>query len=669
MISSSEIHEIVKKYKSQCEKEEYSDSKKKEAIELRKAEKDILSSKAVSNFPISEINKFYSLINSNKITEYNEYNNYDIGLMDVALSGCSKIYLSAFPGSLENNERVMEWVRGMRHLTSQIPNEVSFASKITQMRQYFYGMDTFQIKAPRLCQDDSDKVSPERLDCLTHEAFVGLYGLNPLRKAGIPNFAYVYGGFEASPPIIHPDSKKILAWGTNENVPDQVFYTIFENTNFTETLNDSCKNDTYDIILSYFIQIVLALKSANEYCNFTHYNLHTKNILLRKQVNSILDIEYPFQDKKLLIRSPRGIIATIYEYTTSYIEINVDNKLKGFGYNNYEDVPFDSVGIYNDKSFIMTDVYKLLMHILGTTFLENKTAFNNLKGLYSFFSNEPAEEAIKLQKETFLHLPYYDKTKSFKIDDFILFMLKKYDSTGIVLKKPSSSSITLKTTGTCFEKDPKFTKLTKKSEFFCIPRTTIQLYDYIKYFASLYSETKEAKYLDMINKTAENFEKEFTDDVNEIEQQRLDSISTTLSSRFILQELPYNMNILKKEDFLISYMEFLSKAIFYINTWERLKTGIKVLEFIEKGGSMFKPLYQSYLEIQTKNKSFYEAIRLNLLRYYTFFSCYNLQVENYSSILEGITREKHFEMIREVLKDSDFKWYFLVSNFLKSLWV
>jgi hypothetical protein len=172
----------------------------------------------------------------------------------------------------------------------------------------------------------------------------------------------------------------------------------------------------------------------------------------------------------------------------------------------------------------------------------------------------------------------------------------------------------------------------------------------------------------LINKTAEMFEKEFTEDINETEQARFEAISAALNSRFILQEIPYNVNILSKESFKDLYMGFISKCILYINTWERLKTGIKVLEFIEKGGSMFKQLYSNYVELQNKNKTFYEAIRFNLLRFYTFFACYNLQVENYSSILQGITREKHFEIIKGSLHKPEFQWYFLTASFLKSIW-
>jgi len=668
MITSLEIIEIVKNYKTQCENQEFAIAKKKEALLSRNLEKEVLNSRFVYNLIPEESNRFYTQINSMKITEYNEFNNYDTGLMDICLSGASKLYLSTFPGNLENNERILEWIRNIRYLVSTAPNEVDFANAIIKLKQQYYGMDTFQIKAPRLCQDDSDKVSPERLDCLVHEAFVGLYGLNALRKKGIPNFAYVYGGFESSPPIIHPDTKKILAWGSPEPSNEQVFYTIFENTNYTETLNESCKNDTYEVILSYFIQVILALKAANDYCHFTHYNLHTKNVILRKHITSSLDIEYSFGGKKIWIRSPRGNIATIQEFTTSYILINLDNAPKTFGYNNYEDVPFDSVGIYNDKQFVIGDAYKLLMHILGTTYLENKTAYTHLKPMFSFFSNENFEDAIKSQKDTYLHLPFCEKTEKLNLDDFITFVLKKYEGSGIIHKKSSSSVNVLKTSGTCFEKDPSYLKITKKIDSYCIPRTTIQLYDYIKYYASLYSETKDEIYLSMINKTAEIFEKEFTDEINVIERSRLDSISNTLSSRFILHEFPYNATILRKESFQEIYMEFISKCILYTNTWDRLKTGIKILEFIEKGGSMFKSLYQSYNEILAKNKQFYDAIRLNLLKFYTFFSCYNVQIENYSSILQGITREKHFEIIKSSIDDPDFKWYFLTSNFLKSVW-
>ena len=668
MITTSEIKEEIKKYKEKCENTEYIKEKKKEAVQSRKFEHEILTGKCIYNLLPEDTYRFYPKVNSVKMTEYSEYNNYDIGLMDLCLSGCSKLYLSTFPGSLENNERITEWIRNVRHLVSTVPNEIDFASSITKLRRDFYGMDTFKIKAPNLDPDESGKISPERLDCLIHETFVGLFGLNPLRKKGIPNFAYVYGGFESCPPIINPDSKKILPWG-NEIVSNElIFYSIYENSNNNYTLNESCKNDSYDVILSYFLQVILALKAAHDYCEYTHYNLHTKNVLIRNNIVGSIDIEYDLdKDKKIYIKSPRGSIATIQEFSTSYISINVDGKPSSFGYNNYENVPFDNTGIYNDKSFVIGDVYKLLLHILASTYLENKIAYSHLKSLFAFFSNENVEEIFKTQKESYFHLPYNEKTSKLKIEDFISYALKRYEGSGVI-QKVSKSSTLLKTSNTCFEKDEEFMKVSKKYDLYCIPRTTIQLYDFIKYYAVLFSDTKDQKYIELINKTAGMFEKEFTDSVNDIEQARLESINTFLSSRFIIQEIPYNVNILSKDNFREMYMNFISKCILYTNTWERLKTGIKVLEFIEKGGSMFKQLYKNYVDIYNKNKTFYEAVKLNLLKFYTFFSCYNIHVENYNTILPGITREKHSDLILQCIKKPEFQWYFLTSSFLKSIW-
>jgi hypothetical protein len=671
MISTPEIQSVVQKLQKQKEDSEFVKSKKKEGFLSRKLEKEVISSKYIENILPEDMNLFYNRINSSRITEYTEYNNYDTGLMDVALSGSSKIYLSTFPGSLENNERILEWIRNVRYLVSTLPNPTELATSITKLRQDYYGADTFSIKAPRLEPDEEGSISSERLDCLVHEAFVGLFGLNPLRRKGIPNFVYVYGAFESSPPIIDSENRKIFAWGNKITTKDQILYSILENTNSIETLTESCKNDSYDVVLSYFLQVVLALKAANDYCGFTHYNLHTKNVLIRKmmgQSSSLpFDIEYNLnENKKVYIRSPRGNIATIQEFSTSYIYVNVDKKSQGFGYNNYDELPFEDKGIYNNKSFVIGDVYRLLLTILAITYTENKTVYTQLKPLFSFFSSEALESVMEKQKETFYNLPIFEKTESLRIEDFITFALKKFEASGIIHYKDSPIPV-LRTSGTCFERDSFFLEVSKKTDAYCIPRTTIQLYDYIKYFAALYSETKNPKYIQQINRTAEFFEKEFTESINDMERTRLESITDTLNSRFILHELSYNNTILKKESFRNMYKDYISKCILYMNTWERMKTGIKILEFIEKGGSMFKTLYTSYVEIQNKNKGFYEAVRLNLLKFYTWFSC-NLQNEHYGTILQGVTKERHYEMIKEAKKDPIFDDYFLLASFVKSIW-
>jgi hypothetical protein len=95
----------------------------------------------------------------------------------------------------------------------------------------------------------------------------------------------------------------------------------------------------------------------------------------------------------------------------------------------------------------------------------------------------------------------------------------------------------LKTSGTCFEKDESYLKIVKKSELYCIPRTTIQLYDFIKYYANMYNESKDQRYIGIINQTALSFEKEYRNDISKVEKIRLDSLSNILNRRHCYSKL------------------------------------------------------------------------------------------------------------------------------------
>jgi hypothetical protein len=162
MISTSEIKSIIQKLQKQNEDKDLVNSKKKEGLNSRNLEKEIISSRCIDNIFPEDVNLFYSRINSNKMTEYTEYNNYEVGLLDVALSGASKFYLSSFPGSLENNERIMEWIRNIRYLISTFPSSLELASSITKLRQDYYGADTFNIKAPRLEPDEEGNIGLDK---------------------------------------------------------------------------------------------------------------------------------------------------------------------------------------------------------------------------------------------------------------------------------------------------------------------------------------------------------------------------------------------------------------------------------------------------------------------------------------------------------------------------
>ena len=116
MITSVEIKEYASNYAKICESEDYKKLKKDEAKLNRKLEKDLLTSKSFVNFTQEEANNFYESIDSEKYISQNDASIIPYKLQELSLMGSNKIYLSSIPGSLENNEKIIEWFRNFRFL-------------------------------------------------------------------------------------------------------------------------------------------------------------------------------------------------------------------------------------------------------------------------------------------------------------------------------------------------------------------------------------------------------------------------------------------------------------------------------------------------------------------------------------------------------------------------
>ncbi len=80
------------------------------------------------------------------------------------------------------------------------------------------------------------KTSVNKSDTIVHEAFVGLYVTNNFRKF-VPNFAYVLGYFECSPPILD-ENANVVSWCTKKS---KTPYVIYENVK-GKTLKDELQN-------------------------------------------------------------------------------------------------------------------------------------------------------------------------------------------------------------------------------------------------------------------------------------------------------------------------------------------------------------------------------------------------------------------------------------------
>ena len=205
----------------------------------------------------------------------------------------------------------------------------------------------FVIKTPRI-------PNPQTSSNILHEYFVGAFGTNFLRGE-IPNFTFVMGVFQCSPPYI--DQKKGLTYCQNDNMTNQVYYVLYENVtdsvSFAEFITKGCSYSEY---LTVICQILLALDLANEKLDFTHYDLHPENVLIKELP---YDIYIPYPQGYLRTRH----LAMIIDLGRSHIRVN--NKHYGFS--------LIQGGIYPDRPYYMYDAYKIVAGSLAVAAFGNKS--------------------------------------------------------------------------------------------------------------------------------------------------------------------------------------------------------------------------------------------------------------------------------------------------------
>lgn len=164
---------------------------------------------------------------------------------------------------------------------------------------------------------------------LLHEYFVGHIVCNYLRKTKLPNFPYYFGIIRCSKADVDA-SKKIKTWCESK---DQIPQIVMENIksvddkgqiiptitlrNFIQTAN----NDSINLVLNYFIGIMNAIFTAWFELRFSHNDLHTDNILLRKIANSQNKWMIPiFLNKGFIIAKSGDYVPTIIDFGKSSFE-------------------------------------------------------------------------------------------------------------------------------------------------------------------------------------------------------------------------------------------------------------------------------------------------------------------------------------------------------------
>lgn len=219
---------------------------------------------------------------------------------------------------------------------------------------------------------------------LIHEAAVGFYAINGLRKY-IPNFMYTYSAFFCSPPYIK--DKKPVTWCTG--VSDPTTYVVFENIRGGVTFSSFAQKCSPKEFVTCYLQVVNALNVAYKYRDYTHYDLHSDNVLIRPITSNEVAIPYYGSGD---FRAPpsqfivSNNISSIIDYGFSHF------KYEGINFGNWG---FPGTHINPEKAFPINDAYKLLCFLGRDLYY----AINNQEIMVKNAQRNPTISRLGLQKE------------------------------------------------------------------------------------------------------------------------------------------------------------------------------------------------------------------------------------------------------------------------------
>jgi hypothetical protein len=249
-----------------------------------------------------------------------------------------------------------------------------------------------------------------------HEIVIGVYGTNKLRNI-IPNFAYVLGGFRCTKPIHIPTNNIVSLWCRDYEL--SVVYTIYENIYPSMTLKEyiAQPDRTPDDVIKVYLQIMLALKIARDTIQFTHYDLHDENVLIRKTNFNRFYIKYPYSsDITYYIETDN--IPTIIDY--GYSHIVYDNEHYGkYGLLQYS--------ILHDSTFDAYDYYKLLMFMYYNSMTSsNSDVHNVLLDLIINLFDEPNDNEIDQKRDLIFQLPNLEHIRRVRHEVIIEYLLNRF---------------------------------------------------------------------------------------------------------------------------------------------------------------------------------------------------------------------------------------------------
>lgn len=330
------------------------------------------------------------------------------------------------------NMRIRYWLKNLRasNLDSGLDTGDNYTADLKN------AADFLMVKVPNKMSNN-----------LIHEYFIGVYGTNILRKY-LPNFAYVLGGFKCSPPVSNPSNLEgssgtgdIITWCNNRNI--NINYILYENLEpaipFRKYLN-SCSSTEF---LNKYLQVLYALHKANVLIDFTHYDLHHENVVLRKLESHTIDIQYDTENGIEYLKT--NSVATIIDFSYSHIAIDLKQSNDELTKRHFGVSSKLAYGIFPGRKFPLHDAYKLLLFSMNEMLASgNLQCFQTAAKILQFFdSSEPAENIISKQRSTYYYLPYTPELGALTNLDLTKYIRKSFptETRSFISSKPFTQDI------------------------------------------------------------------------------------------------------------------------------------------------------------------------------------------------------------------------------------
>lgn len=381
-----------------------------EAGQIKNEEILFLNNQVCGDIPgndtLTSIRKRIANLDPDKLQEDVTQKFYNVGVMEAASCVIESIIYSPPEdvGTPYHNNLINEYIKKLKRIGAESANGYAMLGDFDGMKDFFV-----------------DKVSKDPLDdTLIHEIVVGLYGTNKLRKY-IPNFSYVYGGMKCSPPLIDPETKKIVYSCLDNN--NLVNYVLYENVAPAISMREYVRKCSVNDFLNAFVQTLYSLRLANKMIDYTHYDLHSENLLIRDPkltTGGNFQIKYETENGEEYLES--SFIATFIDYGYSHIKTEdiIDEK-KGIIYKGQDFGVHGRIhaSIFPNRSWIIYDAYRLLMDCMSEAYLNyNGKLVAETKKIFKFF-NKTEDPINFIDKKVPGILPMNYKTENMQLDDLI----------------------------------------------------------------------------------------------------------------------------------------------------------------------------------------------------------------------------------------------------------